>query len=291
MRKVQVLPSLITSGNILCGFFAICISASFLRTENFSDPNTISFGGFKLVNMLKREPFNDFFKHNLQLLNISMGLIFLGMVFDAFDGKVARMTNNVSEFGAELDSLADALTFGVAPAFLSVVMLHVMSGGESEFHSIYLIPSAFMICAILRLARYNVERHDESKDKGYFKGLPTPAGAAALVSLIWLEVTYVPFSFEVFKYILVGACILIGLLEVSNIKYLHLAQKIFKEPKSIVFIALIILVLWVLYNYLVISLFVLSFGYIIICTAMDFKERIKNKRFLTAFEEDNDGMV
>lgn len=291
MKKVQVLPSLITTCNILCGFFAICISASFLRTENFSDPNTISFGGFKLINMLKAESLHNFFKHDKQLLNISIALIFLGMVFDAFDGKVARMTNNVSEFGAELDSLADAITFGVAPAFLSVVMLHVMSGGEDQFKIIYLIPSSFMICAILRLARYNVERHDTSKDKGYFKGLPTPAGAAALVSLIWLEVTYVPFSFEVFKYILVISSVLIGLLEVSNIKYFHLGNLLFKEPKSIIFIALIILVLYVLCTHHVISLFVLSFSYIIICTAIDIRTRIKNKRLATAFEEDNDGVV
>ena len=291
MKKVQVLPSLITTGNIVCGFFAICISASFLRTDTFTDPSVISFGGFKLTNMLKSESINIFIKHDTQLLNISMGLIFLGMVLDAFDGKVARMTNNVSEFGAELDSLADAITFGVAPAFLSVVMLHVMNSDVDKFKAIYLIPSAFMICAIMRLARYNVERHDESKDKGYFKGLPTPAGAAALVSLIWLEVTYVPFSFEAFKYILLISCVLIGVLEVSNIKYLHLAQRLFKEPKSIYFIALMIIVLYVLCTHHVISLFVFSFGYIIICTVLDIKDRIKNKRLATAFEEDNDGMV
>lgn len=291
MKKVQVLPSLITIGNLLCGFFAICISASFLRTEQFSDPNTIDHVAYQFLNIFKKEGIKDFFHQDKQLLHISMGLIFLGMVFDAFDGKVARMTNNVTEFGAELDSLADAITFGVAPAFLSVVMLHVTNSDSDKFKVIYLIPSVFMICAVLRLARYNVERNDESKDKGYFKGLPTPAGAAALVSLIWLEVTYAPFSAEIFRYVLLTSCVVIGLLEVSNIKYLHLAQKILKEPKSIYFIALLIVILYILANYFVTSVFILSFGYVIICTGLDMKERIKNKRLASAFEDDTDGVV
>lgn len=291
MKKVQVLPSLITIGNILCGFFAICISASFLRTEQFSDPTNIDHVAYQFLNIFKKEGIKDFFQQDKILLHISMGLIFLGMVFDAFDGKVARMTNNVTEFGAELDSLADAITFGVAPAFLSVVMLHVTNSDTDKFKVIYLIPSVFMICAVLRLARYNVERHDETKDKGYFKGLPTPAGAAAIVSLIWLEVSYAPFSAEIFKYVLLTSCVIIGLLEVSNIKYLHLAQKILKEPKSIYFIALLIVVLYVLSNYFVTSIFILSFGYVIICTGLDIKERIKNKRLASAFEDDTDGMV
>lgn len=291
MKKVQVLPSLITIGNLLCGFFAICISASFLRTEQFSDPNTIDHVAYQFLNIFKKEGIKDFFHQDKQLLHISMGLIFLGMVFDAFDGKVARMTNNVTEFGAELDSLADAITFGVAPAFLSVVMLHVTNSDSDKFKIIYLIPSVFMICAVLRLARYNVERNDESKDKGYFKGLPTPAGAAAIVSLIWLEVTYAPFSAEIFRYVLLTSCVVIGLLEVSNIKYLHLAQKILKEPKSIYFIALLIVILYILANYFVTSVFILSFGYVIICTGLDMKERIKNKRLASAFEDDTDGVV
>ncbi len=291
MKKVQVLPSLITIGNLLCGFFAICISASFLRTEQFSDPNTIDHVAYQFLNIFKKEGIKDFFHQDKQLLHISMGLIFLGMVFDAFDGKVARMTNNVTEFGAELDSLADAITFGVAPAFLSVVMLHVTNSDSDKFKVIYLIPSVFMICAVLRLARYNVERNDESKDKGYFKGLPTPAGAAAIVSLIWLEVTYAPFSAEIFRYVLLTSCVVIGLLEVSNIKYLHLAQKILKEPKSIYFIALLIVILYILANYFVTSVFILSFGYVIICTGLDMKERIKNKRLASAFEDDTDGVV
>lgn len=291
MKKVQVLPSLITMCNLLCGFFAICISASFLRTDNFTDFNAVANTSFKLSELLKKEGIFDFIHQDKHLLIISMGLIFLGMIFDAFDGKVARMTNNVTEFGAELDSLADAITFGVAPAFLSLVMLHTMNQEVDKFKAIYLIPSAFMICAILRLARYNVERHDETKDKGYFKGLPTPAGAAALVSLIWLEVEKAPFGRIVFPYVLLVSCVLIGLLEVSNIKYLHLAQKLFKEPKSLPFLALLIIGLYVLLTWHVIFLFVFSFGYIIICTALDFRERIKNKRLSTAFEDDNDGMV
>jgi len=291
MIKVQVLPSLITIGNLLCGFFAICISASFLRTEQFSDPNTIDHVAYQFFNIFRKEGIKDFLHQDKQLLHISMGLIFLGMVFDAFDGKVARMTNHVTEFGAELDSLADAITFGVAPAFLAVVMLHVTNSDSDKFKVIYLIPSVFMICAVLRLARYNVERNDPSKDKGYFKGLPTPAGAAAIVSLIWLEVTYAPFSAAIFKYVLLVSCVVIGLLEVSNIKYLHLAQKILKEPKSIYFIALLMVVLYVLSNYFVTSVFVLSYGYVIICTALDIKERIKNKRLASAFEDDTDGVV
>lgn len=288
MKKVQVLPSLITLGNIVCGFFAICISASFLRTESFAEHTPVT---YQFMNLWRRETLIDFFQVDKKLLNISIGLIFLGMVFDAFDGKVARMTNSVTEFGAELDSLADAITFGAAPAFLSMVTLHMMNIQEDKFQVIYLIPSVFMICAILRLARYNVERHDENKDKNYFKGLPTPAGAAALVSLIWLEITYAPFSVNVFKYVLLSSCVLIGILEVSNIRYVHLAQKLLKEPKSIYFIALLVFICYILMTHHVISLFIISYGYVLVCTVLDLVERVRNKRLLSAFEEDNDGVV
>lgn len=287
MKKVMVLPSLITLGNIVCGFFAICISASFLRTGSFSEPTPTIFNKFS--DLLRRESLVDFFQVDKKLLNISISLIFLGMVFDAFDGKVARLTNNVTEFGAELDSLADAITFGAAPAFLSMVTLHTMNIQEDKFQVIYLVPSIFMICAILRLARYNVERHDDNKDKGYFKGLPTPAGAAALVSIIWLEITYAPFSTETFKYILLSACVLIGLLEVSNIRYIHLGQKILKEPKSIYFIAIFVFVSYILLTHHVISLFILSLGYILVCTIWDIVVRVKNNRLGSIFEDENEG--
>lgn len=290
MRKVQVLPSLITLCNILCGFFAICISASFLGTDKF-ELNTVIEPSFKWSEFLRKEGIFDFFKQDMKLLHLSMCLIFLGMIFDAFDGKVARMTNNVTEFGAELDSLADAITFGVAPAFLSLVMLHTMNQGVDKFKVIYLIPSVFMICAILRLARYNVERHDPAKDRSYFKGLPTPAGAAAIVSFIWFEIEYKAIPRDIFSAILLTNCVLIGFLEVSNIKYIHLANRFLKEPKSLSFIVITLTILYLLINFHVISLFLISYGYIIVCTALDIKERIKNKKLMTAFEEDNDGVV
>jgi CDP-diacylglycerol--serine O-phosphatidyltransferase len=121
--------------------------------------------------------------HNLML---SGSLIVLAMFFDAVDGQVARLTRRTSDFGAQLDSLCDLVSFGLAPAILLVKMCPQFTSLHSE--AVWTIAALFVCCAALRLARFNVET-DDNDDHGSFAGLPTPAAAAAIASFAILSYT------------------------------------------------------------------------------------------------------
>lgn len=150
-RAFAVLPTLLTLGNAVSGFGAITYAAKL-------GPEEVS----------ASEPF---------LLTAAF-CIFLGMLFDALDGRAARWANQSSEFGAQLDSLCDAITFGVAPAFLMRQF-----SAESVFHPriLWMIGALYAVCAILRLARFNVET-DEEDSHDHFSGLPSPAAAGVVAS-------------------------------------------------------------------------------------------------------------
>jgi CDP-diacylglycerol---serine O-phosphatidyltransferase len=139
-RGAAILPSLFTTGNLFLGFWAIVRTLHGQYAE-------------------------------------AAPLIFGAIVLDLLDGRIARMTNTTSEFGGELDSLADAVSFGVAPALL------VYAWGFSTVPRVgWLVAFLFVVCGVLRLARFNVQRN--VVDGRFFVGLPIPAGAAAVASLI-----------------------------------------------------------------------------------------------------------
>jgi CDP-diacylglycerol--serine O-phosphatidyltransferase len=111
-------------------------------------------------------------------------LILLAMLFDALDGQVARITRGVSDFGAQLDSLCDLVSFGLAPAILLVKMCPQFTNLHNE--AIWSIAAVFACCAALRLARFNVET-DSEDEHTMFAGLPTPAAAATIASFAMLS--------------------------------------------------------------------------------------------------------
>lgn len=155
-RVFAVLPTLMTLGNAMCGFGAITFA-----TKVGLDPK-IGWG-----------------KSDSDCLFIAGMLIFLAMVFDALDGRVARWAKQASEFGAQLDSLCDAISFGVAPAIILVKYV------DNVLHPrvLWVIAITYMCCAILRLARFNVET-DEDDSHDFFSGLPSPAAAGTIASLM-----------------------------------------------------------------------------------------------------------
>lgn len=141
-----VLPNLFTVSSIFCGVYSITLSAG--------------------------EPTGDNFYR-------AAVAIFFGSFFDAFDGRVARLTRTQSDFGVELDSLADVISFGVAPAIL--VYKWALTGmGISGI----VISSIYAACGAIRLARFNVLAHSESGTQRYFVGLPIPLAAGMLVALV-----------------------------------------------------------------------------------------------------------
>lgn len=161
-RKVfAVIPTLLTLSNAACGFGAISIAAK-VGPDHFQGVELITAGH----------------------------LIFLAMLFDALDGSAARLTNQTSDFGAQLDSLCDAISFGVAPAFIMLQLVHpehhlmdTILNAPFNYHPriLWAIAVLFMVCAILRLARFNVET-DEEDSHNFFSGLPSPAAAGVVAS-------------------------------------------------------------------------------------------------------------
>lgn len=153
-RLFAVLPTMLTLGNVVCGFGALTFAAK-VGTENFGlggdDDGCLYYAGV---------------------------LIFVAMVFDMLDGRAARWAKQTSQFGAELDSLCDAVSFGVAPAFILIKF-------SPDFHPrlLWSIAVFYVVCAILRLARFNVET-DEADSHEFFSGLPSPAAAGAVASFM-----------------------------------------------------------------------------------------------------------
>lgn len=160
--------------------------------------------------------------------------IFIAMVFDGLDGRIARMTGSTSAFGAEYDSLADMVSFGLAPALL------LYSWGVSEFDKLgWLAAFIYTAGAALRLARFNVQA--SSLDKRYFQGLPSPAAAALVAGWVWVNESH-QLGGGTWVH-LIGAVLLVaaGLLMVSNVRYLSGKELNLKD--KVPFVALLVVVL------------------------------------------------
>ena len=139
--------------------------------------------------------------------------IYVAMIMDIIDGRLARLTNTQSEFGSQFDSLADMVSFGVAPALVMFEFVLKDLGSFGRIGS--LVAFVYIACAALRLARFNVAK---SSDKTYFTGVPSPGAAGMIATSIWVCVDY---GFEPLELKLVFA-ILMGLMAlamVCNIKY------------------------------------------------------------------------
>ncbi|MEM9366712.1 MAG: CDP-diacylglycerol--serine O-phosphatidyltransferase [Planctomycetota bacterium] len=145
---LAVLPTLLTLGNGVCGLAAIAIAVS---------PDTLAWDA-------------------MTKLYAAGLLIFGGMLFDALDGSAARLTGQASRFGAELDSLCDSVTFGVAPA---VIVWRISDALPQRLT--WAIGVLFAICVLIRLARFNVETSEDDDHEG-FEGLPSPAAAGTLAA-------------------------------------------------------------------------------------------------------------
>ncbi len=169
--------------------------------------------------------------------------ILIAMMWDTLDGRVARLTNTQSAFGAEYDSLADLVSFGIAPALL-VYQWSLYELGRFG----WLAAFVYLACAALRLARFNTQVG--TADKRYFQGLPSPAAAGVIASMIWLKIwTFASFDSDLISmgyYLGAGITILCGLLMVSNLRYYSFKE--FDSKKAsfrfllIVILSLIILV-------------------------------------------------
>jgi len=183
-RGIYLLPNLFTTGAMFAGFYAIT-SAIHGRFETAA---------------------------------IAM---FIAMVLDGLDGRVARLTNTQSEFGVEYDSLSDMVSFGVAPAM--VMYLWTLSSlGQVGLFAAFV----HMAGGALRLARFNTQV--DVADKRYFQGLPSPAAAAILAGGLWFCIEN-GYDVENIKYLVLITTISTGLLMVSNFRYSSFKEIDFKN--------------------------------------------------------------
>jgi CDP-diacylglycerol---serine O-phosphatidyltransferase len=231
IRTVAVLPTLFTLANLFCGFFAIVVASRV-------GPEVLGVGyTAPPIDMQKPalDPHDP--THNLML---SGWLIFLAMIFDALDGHVARLAKSTSDFGAQLDSLCDLVTFGVAPAFLMVKMCPDFTHMLRE--PTWIIAASFAGCAAIRLARFNVEIEAED-DHLSFVGLPSPAAAGSIAGFAILFYTLRregnPLSADVIKeidwymqWVLPAFTLVLGALMVSRIPYPHVVNQLLRGHRS-----------------------------------------------------------
>ena len=168
--------------------------------------------------------------------------IMIAMMWDTLDGRVARLTNTQSAFGAEYDSLADLVSFGLAPALL-VYEWSLYELGRFG----WLAAFVYLACAALRLARFNTQVG--IADKRFFQGLPSPAAAGVIASMIWLKIwTFASFDSEVISlgyHLGAGITILCGILMVSNVRY-YSFKELDSKKASFRFLLLIVLSLIIL---------------------------------------------
>ena len=240
-RGIYLLPSILTTFGMFAGFYSIIASIN---------------GDFTLAAIS----------------------IMVAMLWDALDGRVARLTNTQSDFGAQYDSLADLVSFGVAPALL------VYEWSLSDLGRIgWLAAFIFLACAALRLARFNTQVGISGKR--YFQGLPSPAAAGVIASMIWLKFwKFEYFDFGIVSlsyYIGVGITIVCALLMVSNVRY-YSFKELDSKKASFRFLLAIVLSLIVLLSKPNIFLFTGFFLYMlsgpfITITGLN-KKRIQKKQ-------------
>ncbi len=168
LQSTALLPALFTILNGLCGFGSI----------HFATKDAL--GSAQMSHLV-----------------LAAWLIFAAMVCDMLDGRLARMTRRTSDFGAQLDSMCDMVSFGVAPAALMLRTVITVMQGQIERLSyldghiffervIWCIAAIYVACSALRLARFNVETESDESSHMSFRGLPTPGAAAAIASLVLL---------------------------------------------------------------------------------------------------------
>ncbi len=190
--KIYFLPNLMTAGNLFCGFVALTkIVQADIATGNFKD------------------------------IKVALFFILLACIFDVLDGRVARLGGHESPFGREFDSLADIISFGVAPAFL--VHRIVLAGVFRNYPQLgWFIASIYLVCGAFRLARFNCIAAQEGTGGGKeFLGFPIPAAAGLVASLtlflLWVQEH--EFTRSNWRYGLPVILVFLSLMMVSEVKY------------------------------------------------------------------------
>ncbi|MFC6644091.1 CDP-diacylglycerol--serine O-phosphatidyltransferase [Granulicella cerasi] len=243
-RGMYILPSLFTAGNIAAGYFALMQA---IRGSAMHDPAAFDRSALAIA---------------------------FAIVFDGLDGRIARMTNTQSDFGKELDSLADVIAFGVAPSVLAylwgVHQVLPLGNPSSEAHLSHfgiVVCFLFLICGACRLARFNVSVNPQPRNPGrpgrkYFVGMPIPAGAGCVAAVVHFENGSPIYSFWwSLVWLVLVACV--GFLMVSSWRFWSGKEIDVSSRRPARLLILLMVVLAVLYEWSEIGLLALAMTYLV----------------------------
>lgn len=273
-KKVLFLPNVITAFGLCCGLFVI----------------------FKM----SMTPLGEVSK---ELLTRVTGILLLAAFADLLDGALARAMKAESEFGGIFDSMADAISFGVAPSVIVLKSLSVPAGTELS----YIMSTAamvFSVCGVLRLVRFTVTSYQTAQDRSLadahkknFTGLPIPAAAAAIVSsnlfLMSDELKYfVDVTQEMRSWVLFTQMIILGYFMVSrwkflSLKTLHIRVKSFQQVFFIVLFTMFVVFYGLMQHFSVVFVAV-SWGYVIVAWILSIARLIAGKRLKTLEDFDRE---
>lgn len=242
-RGLYILPSIFTVGTMVCGFIAILSALKGTDVMAAGQGSEAALGAFDLA----------------------AKAIGWAVVFDGLDGRIARWTNSSSDFGREFDSLADVITFGLAPALLAyawgVRQVEPIAGNHLVQYlqkSGWIITFGYVICGAARLARFNIDR-GASPDRRQFIGLPIPAAAGVVAAIIhWAKYPVDDWRYGIAWLVVVGVS---GFLMVSTVRYSSFKNLDFRRRRSFATIILIFLVIWLVWTYSELALLVIALTY------------------------------
>ncbi len=243
-RGMYILPSLFTAGNIAAGYYAITQSVQgTVADPAYFDRAALAIG--------------------------------FAVLFDGLDGRIARMTSTTSDFGKELDSLADVITFGVAPSLLAYIWgfrmlplmpLHVEMR-DQLVHAGVFICFLFLICGASRLARFNISINPQPRNPGrpghkYFVGMPIPAGAGVIAAVIHFR-NGAPIEHPWFALGWLCLITLTGFLMVSSWRFWSGKEIGLGDKQPFQMVALIALVGVLIVRYSEYALLIIALGYLV----------------------------
>jgi CDP-diacylglycerol---serine O-phosphatidyltransferase len=216
-RGIHLIPGLFTTANIFCGYVSIILSTT---------------GVFETAALL----------------------VFIAALLDALDGRVARLTGTTSDFGREFDSLADVISFGVAPSVLA------WSWALSDFDRLgWAISFLFVVCGALRLARFNIQTGPS--DRRYFVGLPIPAAACTVAACVFNHPQRL--EDEIVKGLSLVLVVTLALLMVSKARYRSFKELDLRARRPYVWILPVAMTLALIATHPQIFLLVASFAYVL----------------------------
>jgi len=248
-RAAYALPTLFTAGNIFLGYISIL--------RSFKGAMAAAAGGAGAA----------------EHFTIAAKAIGAAMFLDGLDGRIARMTNTTSDFGREMDSLADVISFGIAPAVLAYTWGVEFAGGSTgeafRRHLLdtgYFIAFLFLICGAARLARFNIQKNPVPKNPGrpdrkYFVGLPIPA-AATMVGAVVFAADGEPIEWWPLSVAWLGLLLLLGFLMVSTWRYHSFKGVNLSKPYTPLIIVLLAAFIYGLWNYAQPMLLIMMSSYV-----------------------------